>query len=103
MLRLKLKLVASQGIKNSLKKFLTPPTTLNPLIYSSCKQTCNTFAIAQHINILFVSLRNSTIHFQSNTFILRKVKENLCDTAYKKYCEIAISKEVCLHYVTQSL
>ena len=31
----------------------------------------------------------------TNTFILRKVMENLCDTAYQKYCRVVVSKEVC--------
>ena len=39
----------------------------------------------------------------NNTFMLRKIVENLCDMAYKKYCKIVVSKEVCLHYVTLPL
>ena len=46
------------------------------------------------------SLRSTSVHLRNNTFILRKVVENLYDMAYQKYCKIVVSKESCLHYVT---
>ena len=39
--------------------------------------------------------------FQNNTFILRKVVENLCDMTYQKYCKIVVLKDSRLLYVTQ--
>ena len=39
-------------------------------------------AIIQHMSVSFVSLRSSRVHLQNNTFILRKIVENLCDMAY---------------------
>ena len=42
---------------------------------------------------------NARVHLQNNTFILRKVVENLRDIDYQEYCEIVVSKEVCLDYV----
>ena len=32
----------------------------------------------------FISLENSRVHLQNNTYILRKVLENLCDMDYQK-------------------
>ena len=51
----------------------------------------------------FVSLGNKGVHLQNNTFILRKVVENLCDMAYQKYCKIFVSQEVCLYDMTYLL
>ena len=36
----------------------------------------------KHMSVSFVSLRNSRVHLQNNSFILRKIVENLCDMAY---------------------
>ena len=55
------------------------------------------------MSVSFVSLRNTRVHLQNNTFILRKVVENHCDMACYKYCKIVASKEVCLHCVTVPL
>ena len=40
---------------------------------------------------------------QNNTFILRKIAEDIYDMAYQIYRKIVISKEECLHYVIQPL
>ena len=72
---------------------------VNPLESYSQKST-NISAIVQHMNVSSVSLQNSRVHLQNNTFILRNVVENHCDMAYQNYCKIVISKEVCLQYVT---
>ena len=50
------------------------------------------------MSVLFVSLRNTRVHLQNKTFILRNGLENHSDMAYQKYCEIIVWKEVCLHY-----
>ena len=75
---------------------------VNPL-GSYFQKSTNISAIVQHMSVSFVSLRSSRVHLHNNTFILRKVVENLFDMAYQKYCKIVISKEVCLHYVTLAL
>ena len=59
--------------------------------------------MVHHMSVSFVPLRNSRVHLPNNTFILRKVVENLCDRNYQKYCKVVVSKEVCLHHVTLSL
>ena len=56
-------------------------------------------AIVQHMSVSVGSLRSTRVHLRDSTFILRKVVENHCDMAYQKYCEIVVTKEVCLHYV----
>ena len=55
------------------------------------------------MSVWFVSLRNSRVHLQNITYILRKVMENLCDMTYQKHRKIVASKEVCLHYMTLPL
>ena len=70
---------------------------------SCIQKPTNISAIVQHMSVSFVSLRGSRVHLQNNTFILRKIVENLSDMAYQKYCKIVISKEVCLHCVTLPL
>ena len=74
---------------------------VNPL--ESCFQkSTNISAIVQHMSVSFVSRQSSRVHVQSSTVILRNKVEDLCDTAYQKYCKIVISK-VCLYYVTLPL
>ena len=75
---------------------------VNPL-ESYFQKSTNISAIVQHMSVSFVSLQSSRVHLQSGTVILGNIVEDLCDTAYQKYCKIVISKEVCLHYVTLSL
>ena len=67
------------------------------------ERSTNISATEQHTSVSFVSLRNTRVYLQKNTFILRKVVENHCDMAYQKCCKIAVSKEGCLHYVTLPL
>ena len=67
------------------------------------QKSTNISAILQPMSVSFVSLRNSRVHLQINTFILRNVVLNLCDDACRKFCKIVISKEVCLHHATQPL
>ena len=47
------------------------------------QKSTNISAIVQHMSVSFVSLRSSRVHLQNNTFILRKIVENLCDMAYQ--------------------
>ena len=75
---------------------------VNPL-ESYFQKSTNISAIVQHMSVSFVSLQSSRVHLQSSTVILRNIVEDLCAMAYKKYCKIIISKEVCLHYVTLPL
>ena len=75
---------------------------VNPL-ESYFQKSTNISAIVQHMSVSFVSLQSSRVHLQSSTVLLRKIVEDLCDTAYQKYCKSVISKEVCLHYVTLPL
>ena len=72
---------------------------VNPLEGYFQKST-NISAIVQHMSVSFLSLQGSRARLQNSTVILRNVVEDLCDTAYQKYCKIIISKEVCLRYVT---
>ena len=67
------------------------------------QKSTNISAIVRQTSVSFVSLRSSRVHLQNNTFILRKIVANLCDMAYQKYSKMVISKEISLHYVTQSL
>ena len=66
-------------------------------------KSTNISAILLHMSVWFVSLKNLRVHLQNNTYILRKVVENVCDMYYQKYCKIVVSKEVCLQYVTLTL
>ena len=70
---------------------------------SYLKKSTNISAIVQHMSVSFVSLQSSRVRLQNRTVILRNIVEDLCDTAYQKYCKIVISKEVCLYYVTLPL
>ena len=67
------------------------------------QKSTNISAIVRYMSVSFVSLQRLRAHLQNNTFILRKIVENLCDMAYQKHCKIVVSKEVCLHYMTQPL
>ena len=78
-----------------------PCDQMETRLYS--QRSTNISAIVKKLSVLFVSLRNSRVDIQTNTFILRKGGENLCDMAYQKYCKIVVSKEVCCHYMTQPL
>ena len=64
------------------------------------QKSTNISAILQRMSVWFISLENSRVHLRNNTYILRKVVENLCDTDYQKSWKIIVSKTVCLHYVT---
>ena len=71
------------------------------LLESSFQKSTNTSAIVPHVmSVSFVSLQSSRVHLQSSIVILRNTVEDFCDTAYRKYCKIVISKEACLHHVT---
>ena len=63
------------------------------------QKSINISAIVQHECFVCFSTKLKSTS-SNNTFIFRKIVENLCDMAYQKYCQIVILKEVCLHYVT---
>ena len=68
---------------------------VNPL-ESYLKNSTNISAIVQHMSVSFASLQSSRVRLRNRTAILRNIVEDLCDTAYQKYCKIVILKEVCL-------
>ena len=48
------------------------------------QKSTNISAILQRMSVWFISLENSRVHLQNNTYNLRKVVENLCDMGYQK-------------------
>ena len=48
------------------------------------KKSINISAVLLRMGVWFISLENSRVHLHNNTYILRKVVENLCDVDNQK-------------------
>ena len=58
------------------------------------QKSTNIFAIVQHMSVSFVSLQSLRVHLQNSTVILRNIVEDLCDTAYQKYCNRHVARSL---------